>query len=166
MCQDSLPFWSEVLRRQVSSLREVTVDEFEQHRAILDQRDSIMRMRVEHVVYENDRVLQAERALKANDIDAFAMLLTESGKSALELYELDEGTPHLTYLVEQGRDLPGVLGMRNMGGGFSAIALALVKKEEMAVFQNQLRLAYQRGFQRDLACIEFKITQGAEILAL
>ena len=96
-----------------------------------------MRKRVEHIVRENKRVLDAVVALKKSDIDAFGRLLTEGGKSSLELYELDENTPQLTFLVEKGRDLPGVVGMRNMGGGFSAIALALVKNSAINRFRKR-----------------------------
>ena len=39
----------------------------------------------------------------------FGELLTESGRSALEDYELDEGAPELTHIVETGRQAPGVL---------------------------------------------------------
>lgn len=166
MCEDSLVFWREVLRRNVTSLRQVTVAEFERYRTELDGRHPIMRKRVEHVVYENARVLEAENALNEGDISKFGSLLTESGKSALDLYELDEGTPELTFIVKTGRDLPGVLGMRNMGGGFSAIALALVKTEEMDTFQRKLGEAYQTEFERNLEFIEFKVTHGAEILSL
>jgi galactokinase len=123
-----------------------------------------MRKRVEHIIRENKRVLDAIEALKNKDIEAFGRLLTEAGKSSLELYELDENTPQLTFLVEQGRELPGVIGMRNMGGGFSAIALALVKTEAMSSFQETLSAAYNSRFGRTLEFIDFTPTQGAQVL--
>jgi galactokinase len=153
-----------MLARQVSSLRDISVEEFEEHRIELDDIDRIMRMRVEHVVKENKRVLDAVIALEENNIAAFGNLLTASGRSALELYELDEGTPELTHLVNTGRNIAGVLGMRNMGGGFSAIALALVQNKDILAFQEQLNKAYQKQFGKNLDFIEFKAMQGAEVL--
>ncbi|OIP04416.1 hypothetical protein AUK18_00095 [Candidatus Beckwithbacteria bacterium CG2_30_44_31] len=73
------------------------------------------------------RVLDAVAALENNNVVKFGQLLNQSGKSALDLYGLDENTPELRYLMESAQKLDGVLGARNMGGGFSAIILALVK---------------------------------------
>jgi galactokinase len=164
MCEESLPILTRMLGRQVSSLRDISVEEFEAHYNKLDSIERTMRMRVEHVVRENKRVLDAVVALQKNDIATFGNLLTASGRSALELYELDEGTPELTYLVSTGRNMQGVLGMRNMGGGFSAIALALVPSKDVLCFQEQLNNAYQSKFGKNLEFIEFKVTQGAEVL--
>jgi galactokinase len=166
MCEESLPIWTRLLGRQVNSLRDISVEEFEMHRYELDNVNRIMRMRVEHVVKENKRVLDAVAALQRNDIAEFGKLLTASGKSALELYELDENTPELTLLVNTGRGLSGVLGLRNMGGGFSAVILALVRNEVISAFQEQLNFAYQKEFGKDLEFIEFNVTQGAEVLTL
>ena len=164
MCEDSLPFWSTKLGRPVTSLRQVSVVEFEMFRKDLDLLNPVMRKRCEHIVYENARVLAAVVALKNKKIDVFGNLLTEGGKSSLELYGLDENTPQLTFLVEKGRVLPGVLGMRNMGGGFSAIALALVKNESLDTFKQTLSAMYAKQFDRTLDYIAFTPGNGAEIV--
>lgn len=164
MCESSWQFWTQALGREIKSLREVTFGEFTTHRQSLEKYNPIMRKRVEHVITENKRVLDAVEALKQKDIQTFGRLLTESGRSSLELYELDEHTPQLTFLVEKGRDIPGVIGMRNMGGGFSAIALALVQDEAMKNFQSTLSSLYMAAFQRTLEFIEFTPSQGASVL--
>jgi len=164
MCEDSLPFWSKVLRKTVTSLRDVSIADFKRHRDELERYNPVMRKRVEHIITENQRVLDAVASLKKNDIQTFGKLLTEAGKSSLELYELDENTPQLTFLVTRGRELPGVLGMRNMGGGFSAIGLALVKDEAVISFKKTLADSYQKRFNRTLEFIEFTPSEGAEIL--
>lgn len=164
MCEESWPFWSQVLGREIKSLRDVSYDEFMTHRDALEKHNPIMRMRVEHIITENKRVLDAVEALKQKDIETFGKLLTEAGRSSLELYQLDENTPQLTFLVEKGRDLPGVIGMRNMGGGFSAIALALVKDDQMKEFQSTLSSLYMAEFGRTLEFIEFTPSQGASVL--
>lgn len=164
MCEDSWSFWTHVLGREIKSLRDVSFDEFTTHRDALEKHNPIMRKRVEHIITENKRVLDAVDALKQQDIQTFGRLLTEAGKSSLELYELDENTPQLTLLVEKGRELPGVMGMRNMGGGFSAIALALVKDDSMKEFQSTLSSLYTAAFHRTLEFIEFTPSQGASVL--
>lgn len=166
MCEDSLSFWARVLNKKITSLRNVTVKDFEKYQDRLNNKDELMRKRVEHIVYENERVLDAKNALKQEDIAKFGNLLTESGKSALSLYELDERTPELTFLFEYGRTLEGVIGIRNMGGGFSATILALVKKKKLPFFKRKLNLSYQKKFGRDLEFIEFKVTGGVSILKL
>jgi galactokinase len=64
MCEDSLPFWSEVLKKDVKSLRDVTIADFEAHKDELEKKNPEMRKRVEHIVRENQRVLDAVEALK------------------------------------------------------------------------------------------------------
>jgi galactokinase len=164
MCEDSLPFWQSVLGRPVKSLRDVTMEEFLQFRERLEKKNPVMRKRVEHIITENARVLDTVDALKKGDIIRFGKLLTEAGKSSLDLYELDENTPQLTFLVKTGRALPGVLGMRNMGGGFSAIGLALVKNQAVASFKKTLAASYRKRFHRTLEFIEFTPSEGAQIL--
>ena len=164
MCEDSLAFWTKVLNKPVKSLRDVSLAEFLKHKDELNRKNPVMRKRVEHIITENVRVHDAVKALKKKDIMLFGKLLTEAGKSSLELYELDENTPQLTFLVTRGRELPGVLGMRNMGGGFSAIGLALVKDEAVASFKKTLADRYQKQFNRTLEFIEFSPSEGAEIL--
>lgn len=165
MCEQSLPHFSELLRRNITSLREVSVADFAATKNELERLGGTeMRMRVEHIVYENDRVLRGVAALKKGDVREFGQLLTASGRSALELYALDEKTPELTLLVETQRALPGVLGARNMGGGFSAVTLSLLPTSEIAGFQAATQAAYQAKYGRQPEFIEFQATQGVEVL--
>lgn len=164
MCEDSLPFWSNFLGRTITSLREVSVEDFELGKEKLEKHNPIMRKRVEHIVYENERVLLAIKALDNKDITTFGKLLSQSGDSALGLYELDENTPQLTHLVKTAQKLHGVLGARNMGGGFSANGLALVKNADMKSFQKTLNDSYKSKFKNDLNFIVFSITEGTEVL--
>jgi len=159
-CEKSVPILAEMLGKTVFSLRDVTVGEFESCKTKLEEMDPEMRKRVEHIVYENQRVLDAVHALETGEIEKFGEILTASGKSALELYELDAETPELTKLVTQGRMIEGVVGMRNMGGGFSAIALALVRNDHMDTFQQNLNEAYGPG----LEYIPFLPSEGAGIV--
>ncbi len=163
LCEQSLLVFSKLLRRKIQSLRNVSADQFEKYKNKLERIDRKMRMRVQHIVYENQRVLDAVQALKGDNIRLFGKLLTESGKSALELYELDEQTPELTFLIEKARDMKGVLGARNMGGGFSANILVLIKNSSVETFTTKLISQYAATYQRKLDFIIFQPRNGAEI---
>ncbi|MEK7622823.1 MAG: galactokinase, partial [Patescibacteria group bacterium] len=145
---------------KIKSLRELSGKDFEGKKGVLDL---VTRKRVEHIVYENERVLAAVKALAADDMNKFGRLLSESGKSALDLYDLAENTPELRYLMEAAQRLDGVLGARNMGGGFSAIILALVKDEKMKEFEKELKTKYQEKFGEKLEMVKFEVSQGTEV---
>ncbi|OIP94926.1 galactokinase [Candidatus Wirthbacteria bacterium CG2_30_54_11] len=162
-CEDSLPFWSKHLGRTVRSLRDVTTTEFENFRDQLEAHDPVMRKRSEHIIYENARVLSAVSCLEHQDITGFGKLLTLSGESALHLYDLDEQMPELTYLFETGKVLPGVLGIRNMGGGFSALVLALVAESSFEKFEKDLAQAYLDRFGHQLDFLYFRASDGVTV---
>ena len=165
MCESSTPILSELLEKKVSSLRDVSVSEYESVKEKLSKTGGdIMRMRVEHIVYENERVLNGVSALEKGDVELFGNLLNEAGVSALELYGLDEKTPELSFLVQTQREFQGISGTRNMGGGFSAITLSLLKKDLVPGFINSVGASYKAKWGRDLEFIEFSSTQGVEIL--
>lgn len=164
-CEQSLPFWSEVLGRVVSSLREVSVSEFEAHAQALAEYDVVIHNRVKHVVYENQRVLAAVDALRVGDFKTFGRLLTASGESAMALYELADGVPQLSDLVAYAPQLPGVLGARNMGGGFSVLTLALVEQSEITAYTDQMQDHYQALYPDGcLSFIVVSLSQGVERL--
>jgi galactokinase len=146
---------------KISSLRQLSISDFESKKNRLGP---IVSQRVKHIVYENQRVLDAVTALENNDVVKFGRLLNQSGKSALDLYGLDENTPELRYLMESAQKLEGVLGARNMGGGFSAIILALVKNEIMPQFPANLQKKYQEKFPGCLEFVQFNPSPGVRLL--
>ena len=166
MCEDSVPILSRLLGRELKSLREVSVSEFEKTRTALETQGSeIMRMRVEHIVHENQRVLDGVEALRRGDTRIFGELLNKAGHSALELYGLDEKTPELTFLVDVTRSSSVAMGSRNMGGGFSAITLSLMKRTEVSRFCEEVGGLYSAKWGRKLLFIDFQMTEGVEVLA-
>ena len=162
-CEQSLPILGNLLGRQLTSLRQVSANELSGVAAKLRAHDPTIERRVQHVVSENERVLASVEALRTGNANYFGSILTQSGHSALELYELDEDTPELTKLVQTGRSLDGVLGFRNMGGGFSANALALVQRSALDKFKQQLSSDYSQSFKGQLQFIEFTPSNGAQV---
>ncbi|MDE7100547.1 MAG: hypothetical protein K2O05_01680, partial [Anaeroplasmataceae bacterium] len=80
--------------------------------------------RAQHFYNENERVQKGEEAWLKGDIIEFGKLVTESGKSSIELYEA--GSPLLVDLFNIIISTPGVYGGRFMGGGFNGACLAII----------------------------------------
>jgi len=81
-----------------------------------------LRRRVEHVIGENRRVLEAVDALRADDLPAIGELLGASHESLRENYEIS--TPAVEATVSRLLDA-GAAGARLVGGGFGGSVLAL-----------------------------------------
>jgi galactokinase len=114
-----------------------------------DLRDSMglipetTRKRCLHVVEENDRVREAEGALKKNDIVSFGKLMNRSHESLRDQYEVS--CPELDWLVKRAWETEGVYGSRMTGAGFGGCTVTLI--EEKAIPQYEARLeAYERIF--------------------
>jgi len=81
--------------------------------------------RARHVVTEDDRVLAATRAMRANDAAALGRLFFESHDSMRDDYEVS--VPEVDVLVEEARLQPDVFGARLTGGGFGGAVVVLVR---------------------------------------
>ena len=96
--------------------------------------------RVEHVVTEVERVRIGLKAVNASNWDRFGQLMTESGRSSNELYEISH--PDVEALVAELLAIEGVAGARMMGGGEGGPALALIDREALT----EARDILSRGF--------------------
>ncbi len=107
----------------IRALRDVSVAAFEAHKDVLPEP---VRRRVQHVVYENQRVLDAVAALERGDLAAMGRLMDASHTSLRDLYEVSG--PELDALVEIARSVPGCLGARLTGAGFGGCTVNLVEQ--------------------------------------
>ena len=82
--------------------------------------------RLRHVVTENERVIEATKALKEDNLNKFGLLLYASHDSLRDDYEVTG--KELDTLVE-GAKLFGSIGARMTGAGFGGCAIALVHNE-------------------------------------
>ncbi|WP_040212908.1 galactokinase [Clostridium polynesiense] len=99
--------------------------------------------RAEHAVYENQRVKDAVEALNKGDLISFGKLLTASHNSLRNLYEVTGDA--LDIIVEEALNSESCIGARMTGAGFGGCAIALVKKEKVEEFiENIGRNYYQR----------------------
>ncbi len=110
----------------IRALRDVSLADLEAHQQALPEP---VRRRCQHIVYENQRVLDAVAALERGDVAMMGRLMDASHASLRDLYEVSG--PELDTLVDIARSTPGCLGARLTGAGFGGCTVNLV--EEAAV---------------------------------
>lgn len=94
--------------------------------------DEIIIKRAKHVISENQRAIDAVKALKANDLIAFGQLMNASHDSLRDDYEVTG--KELDTLVEEARKIKGVLGSRMTGAGFGGCTVSLVNENVIDEF--------------------------------
>jgi galactokinase len=99
-----------------------------------------IRRRAHHVVSENQRVLEAVRALKQSDLVRFGQLMNASHDSLRDDYEVTGF--ELDTLTEEARKVEGVLGSRMTGAGFGGCTVSLVHREAIDRFVVEVGSAY------------------------
>lgn len=116
--------------------------------------------RARHVTDENQRVLITVDALCTLDFEKVGRMLFESHESLRDFYEVS--CEELDLLYECGRDFPGCLGARMIGGGFGGSGIALLRNDKTDAFIQKVK---QTSRQRDFVEPEFyeiQIGEGAK----
>ncbi len=137
-CEEGLGILKKVLP-DATFLRDVSGTDFEKYKYLLT--DDVIRKRVEHVVYENQRVIDSVQALKESKLELFGELMNQSHDSLRDLYEVTG--LELDTLVEEARKQDGVLGSRMTGAGFGGCTVSLVKNENIDSFISKVGEAYK-----------------------
>jgi len=127
-------------KSEVRALRDVSMGDLEKHRSILS--DEMFR-RCRHVVSENQRVLDASKALHSSDLDRFGTLMYQSHYSLRDDYEVS--CRELDLLVEIASSCEGVYGSRMTGGGFGGCTVTLVHSAAVQTFRDKVVDSYRRG---------------------
>ncbi|MCS7061091.1 MAG: galactokinase, partial [Anaerolineae bacterium] len=138
------------------SLRDVSAQTFEHKRAALP---GVIAKRCAHVIYENQRVLDAVAALRRSDIATFGALMNQSHDSLRDLYEVSSA--ELDAVVEIARDARGVYGARMTGAGFGGCAIALVESGAMAELADIIAVEYPRRTGRTPNLYPCTASEGA-----
>lgn len=143
-------------------LGEISREEFEKHKHLI--KDEVIRKRVEHVIYEDDRVLRSVEALKSGNITEFGRFMIESHNSLRDLYEVTG--VELDTLVEEALKIDGVIGSRMTGAGFGGCTVSIVKEDVVEKFIEQVGKNY---YERVGINAEFYVSEigdgGREILS-
>ena len=122
----------------IPSLRDITPDDFNAKANTLDK---ITRRRARHVISENERTLQAAKALERGDVVTFGQLMNASHASLRDDYEVS--SKELNTMVGIAHSQPGCLGARMTGAGFGGCAVALVENHAVASFVDKVAVVYQ-----------------------
>ena len=99
-----------------------------------------LQKRAEHCVMENQRVLQAADCLKKGDLVNLGRLLNESHHSLDAKYEVTG--IELNTLAQAARQQEGCFGARMTGAGFGGCAIALVQKDKIEPFIENVQKTY------------------------
>jgi galactokinase len=124
----------------IHALRDVSVDLLDQHANDLP---TTIWKRCSHVVHENQRTLDAARALTEGDVARVGNLMRESHNSLRDLYEVS--CRELDFMVEAAQGLPGFCGGRMTGGGFGGCTINLVREENAGDFAKRIAERYREA---------------------
>lgn len=123
----------------ISTLGELDEWSFDEYSYLIEDENRLKRAR--HAVLENQRTLQARAALQAGDLDKFGRLMNASHVSLEHDYEVTG--LELDTLVHTAWEQEGVLGARMTGAGFGGCAIALVGKDAVESFKENVGRKYQ-----------------------
>ena len=123
----------------IATLGELDEWSFDEYSYLIEDENRLKRAR--HAVLENQRTLQAQAALQAGDLDKFGRLMNASHVSLEHDYEVTG--LELDTLVHTAWEQEGVLGARMTGAGFGGCAIALVAKDAVESFKENVGRKYQ-----------------------
>lgn len=121
----------------VRALRDVDLEMLD---GASDTLDGETLRRCEHVIRENQRVLEAEAALRAGDVRRVGDLFAESHASLRDLYEVS--SPELDAMVEIAVGTPGVVAARMTGAGFGGCTVNLVERTAVDALRDTVAREY------------------------
>ncbi len=124
-------------RYDVKYLCELDLKELDEIKELLDSK--ILYKRVKHTLTEQQRTLDAMKAMKALDPLMFGKLLNESHLSLKNDYEVTG--IHLDTLVEEAIKA-GAVGARVTGAGFGGCAIALVQEDLLEDVMKKVEVSY------------------------
>lgn len=140
----------------VRSLRVVEPKFLSAHKRKLSQREFECAY---HIVGENHRVVFAERALRAGDLEQLGQYLFQSHLSSRDFFR--NSCPELDLLVEMARNQPACLGARLTGAGFGGATVNLVAWSQAEEFMKKMSARYAKLTGERLTTMRCRVVDGA-----
>ncbi len=134
-CEEAVKLLSEWVPG-VTALRDVTSEDLANYG---DRLPEVVLKRARHVVNENEWTVGCRDALKAGDMETFALLMDKSHNSARDDYETS--CFELDAMAEASRSVEGSMCSRLIGAGFGGATASLVRDDAVEDF---LRLVPER----------------------
>lgn len=147
-------------RKPIKALGELTNAEFDALAEAIA--NPVERKRARHAVYENQRTLQAVKALEKGDMAQFGKLMNASHVSLRDDYEVTG--EELDTLAELAWQVPGVLGSRMTGAGFGGCTVSIVKDSAIADFKQKVGAGYEQRCHLQPSFYVAKVVDGAKAL--
>jgi galactokinase len=126
----------------VPALRDVSLSEFERRGGELEP---LIRKRAQHVISENERTMQAVKAMEQGDPHRLGRLMTASHASLRDDFEVS--SRELNIMVRIAQKQAGCYGARMTGAGFGGCAVALVRSSHVEPFADRVHQAYEAAVQ-------------------
>lgn len=124
-------------------LRDVTAEQFIERAAELRDTNELAYKRAKHIISENQRVLEAAEALKANNMVKLGELMAASHNSMRDDFEIT--CPEVDCLTEIAQKAIGKNGGARMtGGGFGGCVVCLVPNDKV----ENLRQAVAENYEK------------------
>ena len=158
-CEDAAAYFAKVLPHPVAALRDVSVAEFNQHKAGLDPTTA---KRASHPITENERVLQGADALARGDLVAFGKLMFLSHESSR--VDFENSCPELDTIVDAAKSTPGALGARLSGGGFGGSVVVLATTADAPAVSKALADAYAKKYGKPCDVRVIQPSDGARLV--
>jgi len=140
----------------IAALRDVTPKALERHRRVLPE---LVYRRCRHIVTENARVLESERALKAGDFVACGKAMNASHASMRDDFEIT--CPEIDFLADFTQKQAGVYGSRMTGGGFGGCTVSLIEADAVEQVRPLIIDAYRLVSGREADVFACSPSDGA-----
>ena len=142
----------------IDYLGDIDLSTLESHRHLIE--DDTLWRRAKHVITENDRVVQATKALRKGDLERFGQMMNDSHNSLRDDYE--STGKEADVMVEESRKIDGVLGSRLTGGGFGGCTVSIVAAEKVEQFIAQVGANYQKRIGLEATFYLASVGDGAK----
>lgn len=149
-CEEALKRLQTVI--DINTLGDLTREQFDTHKDVIE--DETLIRRAKHAVYENQRTMEAFKALSDDDLKTFGQLMNESHISLRDDYEVTG--PHLDTLFEAALMQEGVTGARMTGAGFGGCTVNIVDEEYVDRFIENVGKIYEEktGLKADFYVVK------------
>lgn len=144
----------------VKSLGELDESTFDEYCYLIEDEARLKRAR--HAVLENQRTLKAEKALEAGDLERFGRLVNASHVSLEHDYEVTG--VELDTLAHEAWKQKGVLGSRMTGAGFGGCGIAIVDKDCVEDFKENVGKVYEEKIGYAPSFYIAEVADGTKVL--
>jgi galactokinase len=159
-CEEGVRLLSRYLG-PIRALRDVTPKQLESKRRKLPE---FIYRRCRHIVTENARVLEAERALEAGDFVACGRAMNASHVSMRDDFEIT--CPEVDMLAGLAQNVKGVYGSRMTGGGFGGCTISLIEASAIDKASQMLTDGYRIAMGRDVDIYVCAPSDGAQLIPI